>query len=76
MSPTHYSRLDPQPIEVIEKWGWTFHLATMLQYLARAGYKDDEIADLEKAKWYLERHIEILDCKRKGMPVPPPRPQI
>jgi hypothetical protein len=76
MTPTHYSRLDPQPIEVIEKWGLSFHLGCMIQYLARAGNKDDEMRDLEKAKWYLERHMQIVDAKLKASPVPPPAKQV
>lgn len=53
----HYTRLKPQPIEVIEAWGLNFHLANALKYIARAGQKPGASADsdLRKAIFYLRR---------------------
>lgn len=31
-----------------------------LKYLCRVGQKDNEVQELEKAKWYLERLIDII----------------
>ena len=51
-----------ETIKVIEAWGLDFHLGNTVKYISRAGKKDTdkEIQDLEKAKWYLERKLEIL----------------
>jgi len=38
-----------------------FCLGNVIKYVARAGKKtSNPIEDLEKAKWYLERHIQKL----------------
>ncbi len=55
--PSHYTRLTPQPLEVIEAWGLDFHAAQVLKYLARAGYKGSALEDLKKARFYLDRLI-------------------
>lgn len=62
-APSHYTRLSPQPIEVIEAWGMDFHLANTLKYIARAGYKDKdkELEDLKKARFYLDRRIALVE---------------
>jgi len=65
--PPHYERLGEfEPIKVIEAWGLGFHLGNAVKYIARAGYKgnelrtwrETEIEDLRKAVWYLQRRIE------------------
>ena len=63
MRPTHYGGEDNphEPIKVIEHYGLGFHLGNCIKYLLRAGKKGDALEDLEKAKWYLERHIQNLN---------------
>ena len=64
--PSHYNVGKFEVIEVIEDWKMYFNDGNVLKYLARAGhkYKDQpnsaelEIQDLEKALWYLKRHIK------------------
>jgi hypothetical protein len=58
--PSYYERLDPQPIEVIEAWGMAFGRGAIIKYVARAGHKPgaEELDDLRKALWFLEREIE------------------
>ena len=51
-----YSRFDPQPIDVIEKWGLDHHRASIIQYLVRSDAKGG-MEDLLKARWYLDRLI-------------------
>ena len=61
--PNHYGGDNVyETIKVIEAWGLDFHLGNTVKYISRAGKKntDKEILDLEKAKWYLERKLEIL----------------
>lgn len=68
-APTHYSQYNPQPITVIEKWGFGFHLGNVLKYLVRAPRKGCELRDLKKARWYLDRYIALKEG-RAGDPPP------
>jgi hypothetical protein len=63
--PEHYGEGIYEAINVIEAWNLGFSLGNVVKYLSRAGKKDPEreIEDLEKAKWYLERHIQNLKNK-------------
>jgi hypothetical protein len=60
--PEHYGNGTYEAINVIEAWNLGFCLGNVVKYISRAGKKDPEreIEDLEKAKWYLERHIQNL----------------
>lgn len=67
--PSHYTSLTPEPIVVIEAWQLGFSLGNALKYIARAGKKGDThqatIEDLEKARWYINRHIEVLSREHR-----------
>jgi hypothetical protein len=61
--PDHYGGdTTYEAIKVIEAWELGFHLGNTVKYISRAGKKssEKEIEDLEKARWYLNRHIENL----------------
>lgn len=60
--PSHYNAGKIEVIEAIEDWKLGFHLGNAVKYTARAGKKDASktVEDLEKAIWYLRRHIETL----------------
>lgn len=59
--PSHYTEgRKYEPLDVIEDWGLGFHLGNALKYISRAGRKSNEIEDIEKAVFYLERHIKII----------------
>ena len=45
---------------IIESWDLNFSLGNVIKYTLRAPYKNNELEDLEKAKWYLEREIKRL----------------
>jgi hypothetical protein len=59
-NPDHYKQ-HPSGVECINI---TEHLdfctGNAIKYLWRAGLKGDAVADLEKAKWYIERRIALL----------------
>jgi hypothetical protein len=61
--PGYYESLEPQPIEVIEGWGLGFHAGNVVKYTARAGHKpgNSALSDLLKAKWYLDRLIQLAE---------------
>jgi len=58
--PAHYTFSAIEPIEVVETWQLGFHLGNVVKYIARAGRKDQQLQDLRKAQWYLNREIERL----------------
>lgn len=64
--PPHYTFGKIEVIEVIEDWSLGYHLGNAVKYMARAGRKEgsDELTDLHKAKWYLERRIKVVEENR------------
>lgn len=68
INPSYYQQNGIQTIDVIEAWGLGFCLGNCVKYISRCGKKDSErtIEDLEKARWYLDRHIANLK-KSKGV---------
>lgn len=77
-NPSHYTRLDPEPLDVIEAWGLDFHRGQVVKYVARAGYKgeaDNELEDLRKAAFYLDRLVAKLAVQAEVPPAPAPRPE-
>jgi hypothetical protein len=65
--PAHYGRGPYEAIKIIEALDLKFHLGSVLKYLVRAGKKsaETELEDLEKARWYLNRHIIRLKARRE-----------
>jgi hypothetical protein len=62
--PLHYGDGPDDPyecIKVIEAWDLGFHLGNVLKYIRRAGKKEPEYEDLCKARWYLNRRIELIE---------------
>jgi hypothetical protein len=66
--PAHYNIGRFEVIDVLEDWKLGFHLGNAVKYIARAGRKDPgkTIEDLEKARWYLDRHIQMLKKEKEG----------
>lgn len=58
--PSHYTFGGIEVIDAIEAWGLGFHLANVVKYVARAAHKGQELQDLKKAAWYLDRKIDQL----------------
>lgn len=65
--PKHYGGAEAkhEAISVIEEWELGFHLGNVVKYISRAGKKPDQdtISDLKKARWYLDRYIDIMETK-------------
>jgi hypothetical protein len=65
--PQHYGGGDNvyEAIKVIEAWDLGFNLGNTVKYIARCGKKDDELQELKKASWYLQREIAKLENAKK-----------
>ncbi len=59
--PTHYNQGKYEVIDVIEDWKLDFHESNAIKYIARAPHKENEIQDLNKAIWYLQRKVKKLE---------------
>ena len=73
--PTYYNS-HPSGVECIEiTEHYSFCVGNAIKYLWRAGLKKDgtltdidkEIEDVQKAAWYVQRHLENLQKKKKQM---------
>ena len=59
--PPHYTWM-PNDIEVIDITELlNFCRGNAVKYLLRAGRKTDELEDLKKARWYLDREIRRME---------------
>lgn len=59
--PSHYSKGKFEVIDVLEDWKLEMHEANAVKYIARAKHKGNELQDLQKAAWYLNRKIQLLE---------------
>jgi hypothetical protein len=61
--PSHYGgENNPyEAIKIIEHYNLGFHLGNVLKYVLRSDKKENEVEDLKKAKWYIERKIKQLE---------------
>ena len=65
--PEHYNK-GIEAIEVIESWDLNFCVGNVLKYMLRAPHKGNEIQDLEKAMWYLQRHLDAVRKREEDTP--------
>lgn len=63
--PSHYGDAENiyEVIKIIESLKLDFHIGNALKYIVRAGKKNQEkeLEDLQKAIWYIERKIKLLE---------------
>ena len=64
--PSHYTG-HPSGVECIEiTEHFNFCVGNAMKYLWRAGLKNDQLEDLKKARWYVDREIARLQKKAGG----------
>lgn len=61
--PSHYTTGNIEVIDAIEDWKLGMHEGNVIKYVARAKFKDNELQDLKKARWYLDRKITLIETK-------------
>ena len=60
INPDHYKN-HPSGVECIQiTEHFNFCKGNAIKYIWRAGSKDDEVEDIEKAIWYLQREIKRI----------------
>ena len=55
--PSHYNTGKIEVIDFIEDQNLDFSLGSAVKYICRAGHKGNDVEDLKKAQWYIEREI-------------------
>lgn len=58
---SHYKKHDIEPIDVIDDYNLNFNRGNIIKYVLRSPYKGNELQDLKKARYYLDREIKMLD---------------
>lgn len=58
--PSHYNK-GIETIDYIESWDMNFNEGNVIKYTTRAKYKENQLEDLKKAKWYIEREIQRIN---------------
>jgi hypothetical protein len=56
--PAHYTKGGVEVIDFIDAWDLDFYSAQIIKYVIRAPHKNNQLDDLKKARWYLQRLIE------------------
>ena len=60
--PSHYN-MGIEAIDYIESHSMNFNIGNVIKYVTRAKHKNNELEDLKKALWYLQREISNLEGK-------------
>lgn len=63
--PKHYTFGKIEVITVIDDWKLGFYEGQVIKYVGRAKHKKNELEDLKKAQWYLNRLIGQLVNQEK-----------
>jgi len=63
--PAHYTYGRIECIDFIEDKGLNFSRGNAVKYIVRAGHKENELEDLKKARWYIDREIKRLEVDEK-----------
>ncbi len=63
INPDHYKSGGLEVIDVIDAFGLDGdgYLMNVVKYILRCGRKDDNLQELKKAQWYLDRRIQRLE---------------
>ena len=60
--PIHYN-MGIEAIDYIESHDMNFNIGNVIKYTSRSKHKNNELEDLKKALWYLQREINNLEGK-------------
>ena len=60
--PSHYN-MGIEAIDYIESHDMNFNIGNVIKYVTRAKHKNNELEDLKKSLWYLQREITNLEGK-------------
>ena len=67
--PNHYTQGKFEVIDVIEDWNLGFHDGNAVKYIARFRHKGKPLEDLKKARWYIDRLINVVEQESAFFPL-------
>ena len=59
--PDHYQGQGIEVIDIIDSFELDFYRGNIIKYILRADKKQNEIEDLKKAKWYIDKLIQKME---------------
>jgi hypothetical protein len=62
--PPHYTFGNIEVLDVIDDWDLSYYEACVIKYVARARHKGNELEDLKKAQFYLNRLIKNKEIEK------------
>ncbi|KKN68346.1 hypothetical protein LCGC14_0452220 [marine sediment metagenome] len=66
-NPSYYTQgCEIQPRDLSNDWGLTEEEGDFVKYMKRAGKKDDELLDVQKGRWNLQRALRLMENPVKG----------
>lgn len=63
--PNHYNVGSIEVIDAILDWKLGFCLGNAIKYIARCEHKNNKREDLNKAIWYIQKEIEVMDTQEE-----------
>ncbi len=63
-NPSHYCTGRVEVIDFLEDQQFDYHLGNVVKYICRHKHKGKPLEDLQKARWYLDRKIAMLEVER------------
>jgi hypothetical protein len=64
-SPEHYNQGKIEVIDAIDAWDLNFSEGNVIKYVTRHRHKGNQVEDLKKALWYIERLIKNIEENNK-----------
>lgn len=62
--PAHYNQGNIEAFDVMDAFGLNdFYLGNAVKYLLRCKLKGNEVEDLEKCIFYIQKHLEIIKTR-------------
>jgi hypothetical protein len=68
LNPHYYRRGDVEVFDALLSWGFgrDYAIGNIVKYVVRAGHKGAADPDLRKARWYLDKLIELQEGGEDG----------
>ena len=64
--PPHYNHGRIEVIEAILDWKLPYCLGAAVKYIGRHAHKGEPLADLKKARWYINKEIERIENGKRN----------
>lgn len=63
--PAHYCQGKIEVIDFLDDQKFNYRIGCTVKYLSRYRHKGKPLEDLQKARWYLDREIQVLQAEEE-----------